>query len=280
MSHPYDAGMKDLIERMVPHWLPLIGRPVEGTATPISADLSTVTASTDKVLLIEGPVRWLLNLEIMTYWDPLLPCRLNEYGSLLEYRHHLLVWTVLLLMRPEADSPRLTGIYERSFPGEEPYRWFRYHTVRIWQMPASTFLNGGVGLMPLAPLSNVTPNEIPGLIRRMDERFRQELSPIDANRMWTTTGTLMGLRFAFEDIAPLLEGVYGMRESTFFQGAMREGSVLEARNILLRQGRKKFGPTNRDVEAALNGIADVLRLEALADRLLDVSSWDELLATP
>ncbi len=58
---------------------------------------------------------------------------------------------------------------------------------------------------------------------------------------------------------------------------MREGSVLEARNILLRLGRKKFGPTSRDVEAALNGIVDVLRLEALADRLLDVSSWDELL---
>ncbi len=50
--------------------------------------------------------------------------------------------------------------------------------------------------------------------------------------------------------------------------------------MLLRLGRKKFGPPNPEVLASLNAIDDVARLDTLADRLLDVSSWDELLSTP
>jgi hypothetical protein len=177
MSHPFDAGMKELVERILPHLAPLSGRSVEGTATVIDADLSTVTSGADKVLLIDGPLRWILHLEIMSYWDGMLPCRLNEYSSLLEHRHGLPVWTVVLLMRPEADSPRLTGTYECGFPGEEPYRRFRYHVVRVWQTAPDVFLGAGVGLLPLAPLGRVAETDLPGVIRRMDQRIRQEATP-------------------------------------------------------------------------------------------------------
>jgi hypothetical protein len=48
--------------------------------------------------------------------------------------------------------------------------------------------------------------------------------------------------------------------------------------VVYRQGRQKFGkaPTRKQ-QKALDAIADLARLEALAERLLDVSSWDELL---
>ena len=57
-----------------------------------------------------------------------------------------------------------------------------------------------------------------------------------------------------------------------------EGRVEEARAILLRQGRKRFGPPSPEIEATLAEITAIERLEALSERLLDVESWEELLA--
>jgi hypothetical protein len=47
---------------------------------------------------------------------------------------------------------------------------------------------------------------------------------------------------------------------------------------LVRLGCKKFGPPGERVEAAIGAITDLDRLRDLIDRVLDVSSWDELLA--
>jgi hypothetical protein len=60
-----------------------------------------------------------------------------------------------------------------------------------------------------------------------------------------------------------------------------EGRLDEARAMLLRVSRNKFGraPTKKQ-QAELDAITDLARLEALGEVLLDVSSWGELLATP
>jgi hypothetical protein len=52
----------------------------------------------------------------------------------------------------------------------------------------------------------------------------------------------------------------------------------EARAILLRLGTRRFGEPPDQTRAALEGITEIERLEALSERLLDVESWDELLA--
>ena len=49
--------------------------------------------------------------------------------------------------------------------------------------------------------------------------------------------------------------------------------------ILLRQGSKRFGSPDARAREAVEALADIDRLERLTERLLDVSSWDELLAT-
>lgn len=69
-----------------------------------------------------------------------------------------------------------------------------------------------------------------------------------------------------------------MEESTFYQYIMAKGAVKEAQKILLNQGRTRFGPASQQVERAIAGIADLERLERLTERLLLVSTWDELLA--
>jgi predicted transposase YdaD len=55
-----------------------------------------------------------------------------------------------------------------------------------------------------------------------------------------------------------------------------EGSLEEARQFLLRLGRKRFGPPDAAMLDALGAIAEVARLEELGERLLDTGSWQEL----
>jgi hypothetical protein len=58
-----------------------------------------------------------------------------------------------------------------------------------------------------------------------------------------------------------------------------EGHLEALRETLLRQGRKKFGkgPTRKQ-QAQLTALTDRATLERLSERLLDVSTWAELLA--
>ena len=57
------------------------------------------------------------------------------------------------------------------------------------------------------------------------------------------------------------------------------GLVQGARNAVLRLGKKRFGPAPAGVEAAIQAVTDRDRLEQIAERVLDATSWDDLLAT-
>jgi predicted transposase YdaD len=59
------------------------------------------------------------------------------------------------------------------------------------------------------------------------------------------------------------------------QEGRQEGQVC----VLLRQGRRRFGPPTAADEAALLAITDLDRLDRLTDAVLTAASWHELLAT-
>lgn len=67
-------------------------------------------------------------------------------------------------------------------------------------------------------------------------------------------------------------------DSVTYVEIIEKGMVKARRNDILRQGRKKFGPPSEAVTTLLTSIDDPERLADLIDRVLDVSSWDELLA--
>lgn len=63
MRHEFDATLKDLVEEFLPDYLvtirDLLGLGLSGAVRVIDADVSTVSASADKVCLVEGPRgRW------------------------------------------------------------------------------------------------------------------------------------------------------------------------------------------------------------------------------
>ena len=189
----------------------------------VNADVSTVTAAADRVLLVEEEEPWILHVELQSGRDVLLPARTQMYNTLIGWRHGLAVRSLIVLLRPAADGAELTGVFERGFPDESPYLTFRYQIVRIWQLPVETCLDGGLGLVPLAPLGAVTEAELPAVIGRMRQRIDHEATAEEAATLWTAADVLMGLRYSRELVSELLRGVQNMKESVTYQAIVEEG---------------------------------------------------------
>jgi hypothetical protein len=277
MSHPYDASTKYLVQTRLADWLPLSGRATRGRVEIIDADLATVTAAADRVLRIDDDPPWLLHMELQSSRDPGLVANLHLYNALLERRHGPPIRTLVVLLRRAADAPELTGVLQREFAEEPPYLVFHYGVVRVWQLPVETFLNGGLGIIPLAPLGAVAEADLPAVIGRMEQRLQQEATPEEAAILWTATAVLMGLRYPSTLTAQLLRGVHGMKDSVTYQAIIEEGAVAEAQKFLLLLGRKRFGSPSEHAETAVRSITDLDRLEELGTRLLDVADWETLL---
>ncbi len=279
MSKPFDATTKHLVETQPGDWLEYVGL-TAASVDVIDADLSTVTAAADKILRVRDPSPWLVHLEFQAGYDRGLGERTLQYSVLLGQRHGLPVQSLVVLLRPEADGPEMTGVVEHRLPDGRRYLEFAYQVVRAWRKPVEEVLSGGLGTLPMAPLADVSRETLPGVIRRMEARIRQEAPPDEAGLLWTATYVLMGLRYPRSVTEQLLQGVRDMKESVTYQAILEEGRAAEARAILLRIGGKRFGPPSAQTRAALDAITTVERLELLTERLLDVESWDELLAEP
>jgi hypothetical protein len=216
------------------------------------------------------------------------------------------VSSVLVLLHPHANSPRFTGRLQLPDADGNVYLQFGYRVMRVWELDAEALLSGGTGTLPLTPLSQVVESELPGVIRRMEQRIAAETTAVESAELWLATYVLMGLRFSPSVAGELLKGVGAMKESATYQAILQEGEqrgrVLgeqqgraigeqegraigeqqgraeEARTVLIRLGSKRFGSPTAEVRSAIEAESDLARLEALLDSLLEAESWDELLA--
>jgi len=292
VSRPFDSSMKYLLETFPGDWPAYLGTAGGWPVRVVNADLSTVTSEADKVLVVDAPEPWLLHVEVQAGHDAAIPARLLRYNVLLDARHGLPAQSVVVLLRPEADSPGFTGVFQRRVPGEAVHHEFRYKVVRAWRQPVRAILEGGIGTLPLAPISDVAPGALPGVIRRMEERLEREAPPEVIGDLWTTTLLLMGLRYDQEETGRLLRGVRAMKESVTYQAILEEGEARgEARGRaegrtegkredLFRLGRKRFGPPSTEIAAAIEALTDPQQIEAIIDRIFDAASWQELLDKP
>jgi predicted transposase YdaD len=290
VAKPYDSTTKFLVEGFPADWLAFAGLGPVGRVDLIDANLSTITAEADKVLRVVGDEPWLAHIEFQTSHQADLPRRLLRYNTLLDDRHNVPTRSLVVLLRPEADGPDLSGVYRRFLPGGPAFLEFRYDVVRAWLQPVEAIMAGGLGTLPMAPVSNVEEDALPEVLRRMGERFDRE-SNITSGLLWSATGILMGLRLPSARIKELLKGVRNMKESSFYQMILAEGraegeakgeakgKVDEARRILLRLGEKRFGPPEPSTLELIEEIAEVERIESMIEGLPGVESWEELLAS-
>lgn len=284
---PFDTTTRRLIESDPVGWLTWLGLPVDGPVQPLDSEVSTVLAEVDKVLEVDGPSPWLAHIQVQSGHDPELPARMLLYHVLLRYRDKKRVESTVVLLRPGADGPELSAgrLDLHGVTGTQTVAfWFR--VVRIWECPVDELLNGGLGVLPLAPIAAVEPDRLPDVIRRMGERFEQE-APSFVGELWTATDLLLGLRYDTDLAQQLLRGVRGMRESTTYQAILdegreegrEEGRVLEARQTLLDFGSDRFGEPDATIAAMVARLDDLDALRRLARGVHRTSSWQELLAT-
>lgn len=292
MSKPYDATTKVLLEENPAAWLRLAGIEVSSPITLLESDLSTITTDADKLFRVEADDPWIVHLELQSGHDSQLPLRGVRYGVLADYAHGLPVQTVFVLLRPAADSPAFTGELRRCLPDGFCYLSFHYRVVRVWELPVERLLHGDLATLPLAPIASATEDQIPEIIRQMKTRLDSEATTEQARSLWTATYILMGLKFPTEFLVNQLRGVNNMKESVSYQAIIEEGlakgrtegrtegSLLEARRLLVQFGQRRLGVPGAAVRERIDSIDDLDRLEHLLLHVVDfnvATTWDELL---
>jgi hypothetical protein len=290
VSKPFDAGLKDIVRRHVADYAATFRLPHAVMA--LNVDLSTVTA--DIVLADANPPRvGLVTLDFQSSHDAHIDDRILLYQALLRNQYHLPVHSVVLLLRPDAHRPPMTGRVGYETAGGRGKMDFEYELIRLWEVPAQRLLGAGIGAAALAVLGELPgrPNVEPGLeavFRKLDERLRAEVSPAEAADLRTAAGLLMGLRIGRPAAAALVKRVTTMEESTVYQVIIEKGiekgeargRVEEARRNILQVGRQCFGAPSRAAQKVLKGITDLDRLHRMFDQVLKVDSWKALLDVP
>ncbi len=250
----------------------------------VTSDLSTVVAESDRILFVDEDPPWLGHVEIQSSPDSDLDLRIDRYNLLIEYRERMPVISAVLLLRPEADSPKLTGRRIQQRPNGEKYREFQYHVVRAWEQSVDSILNGPLAMLPLATLTEVPDEQVPGLVEKIEARLSATENVALANQLRTDAVILMGLKFSEELINSCPWRTDKMRESTIYQAILREGrqeafqeALEEGRALLIHLGTKRFGSPTSATTERLNSIHEREQLNQLTERVMDVASWDELL---
>ncbi len=296
MSKPYDVTTKELVEADPEAFIRLAGLPV-GPTELLGTDLATISTEADRVLRVKSANPYLAHMEFQTRYKPDLPDRTLRYNVIVYYEYGLPVQSVIFLMRPSADGPRMTSRVDYATAPDGSLS-FRYRIIRVWELSLDELLSGALAALPLAPLTDEAADRLPDVIRSMESRIQQEATASEADFLWTSTYLLMGVRYPLDEAAVLLKGVIALEDSVTYQDIIAkgeakgraegrvegraEGEVIgraeEARNWLLLLGRKRFGEPDAATLNALDTITELARLEQLGGRLLEVETWSELLA--
>lgn len=282
MPGQFDTTTKYLIEAYPADWVAFLGLEPGGAIQVIDANLSTVTAEVDKVVRMDGYPPRLVHLEFQSSYDARMGKRLARYNTMLHEKHELPVQTVLVLLRPAADGPAMSGLYQVELPRIGAYLSFAYGVRRIWHAASAALLAGPLGTLPLAPLGDAEPAALPAVLRAMDRRFNDEASAAHATQLRVVTYTLLGLRYPPDLVDRMMPGIRSMRDSLTYQAILEEGRAEgraeEARELLIELGSSRYGAPDARTLAALRAINDRERLHRLAARLFAASGWAELLA--
>ncbi len=284
MPLKFDATVKDLGQARPVDLLTLVDETPTAPVTILTPDLSVISAFSDLVFWVGDRI---VHIDFQSGSDPDLETRMLLYNALLHHLYGLPVLTIVVLLRPAADRSSLRPQLEYQTRGG--HMDFGFDVKRLWTISVETLLTGGLGTLPFAVLGQLPDGVVRDdamriVVERMIHRIVAEAAPPEARTLLTAAYILAGLRVPRGQLTTLFQGAKAMRDSEGYLAILDEGRAEgrsdEARRLMLRLGRKRFGEPAADLAAQLQAIADVERLERLSERLLDAASWSELLATP
>lgn len=304
MAQEVDSSTKVAFNFDPRPWLALAGFDVTsadavGAVTEIDPTMPSVAMSADKLVRVEtpdGPV--LIHIEFQNRHDPTIAWRMLKYNVWARDKYGLPVWSVIFLFRPEAAS----GVTGRVFDGYDDRSLFdfRYHVVRVWELPVEPLLAGPIATLPLATVA-APRSELMPVAERVYRRLADEVPPSVGKDFAEVVRVFASLRLEKAD--PLLEQLMAsfaeMIESspayqmTLEKGRTRgmaegraegradgvaEGRVEAARRMLLDLGTERFGTPSPADRATVQASSEEA-LNRLTRRLLSAADWADLLAS-
>lgn len=284
----FDPTLKRLVEAFPRDWVdyfaPLMGLPTARQVDVIESEVSTITAASDKVIRVGGPHPWIFHLELLASHNARLAQQLLLYNVLLGERHDLPIHSAVLLLRREANRSSVTGQYVRRGVAGVPYLEFHYSVIRLWELSPESLLQGGLGLLPLAPVTEPDEAKLPRLVRQMESRLNKEGGHL-VNDLWAATFVLLGLQHDEAVVESILRGVRAMKESVTYQAILREGkaegkaegALSEARKLLIRLGGRTLGEPDGSIRQTIEELSSLENLENLIEDIQEVETWEELL---
>jgi hypothetical protein len=283
MSLPFDATLKELVQAYPHDWLAALGLPATGPVAALNVDLSTLTAAGDVVLSVGDPPELVVDLEFQSGRDPDLARRLLLYHAALHQRYGVPVHTAVVLLRRGANDAALDGGIRYETLAGQGGLTFRFEVVRVWETAADAWLAGALGLTPLAVLGAL-PAEVAEeaalrpVVDRLADRVKREAQPGAGPTLLVAAYVLAGARVSLEVARQLFRGITMLEESTTYQYILKLGALRHGRQLILRQGRVKFGDPDPATAARIEAIEEPDELDRLGERLLFVNNWAELFA--
>jgi hypothetical protein len=176
----------------------------------------------------------------------------------------------------KAQAANLTGQVLRRFPGGEIYHDFRYQVICLWELPAQMFLQGGLGTLPLALLTDDAEPQLLSLVSQIGERLRAESVPHEtANTLWTASYLLLGLRYDKQTVARVLRGVQGMEESVTYKEILTKGLLQARKEDVLSLLVERFALVPESIEQQIRSATDPDRLKAALRQIVRIQTIDE-----
>jgi hypothetical protein len=116
MSTPFDATTKALVDWQPQDWLSLFGlKPAP--CEMVNVDLATISTEADRLIRVEATKPYILHIEFQSGHDGNeVPERLLRYNALVVAKYKLPVISSVIVLRKQADSPRLTGLLTIESP--------------------------------------------------------------------------------------------------------------------------------------------------------------------
>ena len=283
MSGSYDATIKEIILQDPDALLKLLH--LQGTHAQVeNTDLTLIARQPDILLSVNNP-DYLLHLEIQASYDPEISLRILDYHVLSLRTSDYPVISALLLLRPQADGPKVTGEWKSA------QIHFKYDVFRLWEIPASEALSLPVSLLPLVPLCNLSGTSAEEVISKIDSRLKVEQLEKQAKiTLWVKTYVLLGLKYNESDALNLLKGVDNMEESSTYLAIIKKGTekgIQIGTNIGFMQGEQqmlikilqyRFGTIPEAKMRMLASIDSIDELDRLSQKVVKANSLDEVFA--
>ncbi len=285
MSMPFDATLKDLVRAAPADFLISFDQPPTGALRLLNVDLSTVTTAADLIIGVGAPLAEVIHLDFQSSAAAWKHADILVYNALIYANYHVPVHSIVILLRPQEAHSNLNGVVNYAARSGRGKMDFGYEVVPLWERSAQELLAGPLGTAPLTVLGALPegvalPDALTAVAQRLIERLEREAPPERARKLLTAAFLLTGLRVKRDMARRVFRGVRAMRDSDTYLAIIDEGREEQVKEDILRLAARRFGPADEPIRARLDGITDLERLRRLHDRLLDVTSWSDLLDTP